>query len=740
MKPNVYTVIMCGGSGTRLWPVSRPSRPKQFVSLLGGATLFESTVARVRGLAGLAGLVVVAGERQAPFIRAQLPDDSDSTVLLEPEGRDSAAAIAAAAVAIHERDPDGIAVILASDHHVPDASAFREAVDAAVATARTGRIVTLGIRPREASPAYGYIKPEDGAGRVRPVAEFVEKPDRQTAARYITDGYLWNSGNFIARAAVLIEELSLHAPDVLDSVRLAVADRRSTPAGDVLAENFRETRKISIDYAVMEQTARASVVSADLDWSDLGAWDAVHGALPKDAHGNAAVGPAELVASHDTLVFNRTDRSCVVEGGEGLNVVVEDDCVFVSTLARSQNVKAVVEGLRARDARETDVVRAPFDLHAAAAHWSRWLATQALPLWWTNGFDHEAGVWREELDAAGLPTDRPARARVQGRQTFCYALAGPMGWPGPTRRIVEAGLAAIDRYCTQPNLLATLVAADGTVLDDRVLVYDQTFHVLALAAGAGTVEGAEERALAVLDAIESRFARAGTGFVEADDRPYQSNAHMHLFEACLEWIERGGGSPRWCETAARLADLATTHFIDARGFVREFFDQDWQPAAGADGCVVEPGHQFEWSWLLARWSVLADDERAASMGRRLFEAGESGIDPRRGLAVDTMDDRLKRVTERARFWPQTEWLKAACLQAELSTSGERDVWMERVAQAHVAFSRYLDATGSAPGAGLWFDKNRGDGTFEPEPSPASSFYHIVTAVAQLRRTSEALGA
>ena len=734
-RGGVYPVIMCGGSGTRLWPVSRPARPKQFAPLGLDGSLFEQTLARVAGIEGCERVVVVAGHGQREWVSRQLralaPSGVEASVILEPEGRDSAPAVAAAAHFVHGLDPDGVLVLVASDHHIPSAEAFHAAIAQAVATAREGRIVTLGIAPREASSAYGYIRPRDAAAPVSEVAEFREKPDAATAERYIAEGYLWNSGNFIARAATVLEELATHAPDVHDEVAAALAAGEARAAGLLLGPPFGTVRKVSVDYAVMEPTRCASVVRADLEWSDLGAWDAIHTLLPRDDAGNAAVGPVQLSDANGSLVFNMSGRLAVVHGVEGLNVVVDEDVVYVAPLARSQDVKGVVGRLKDGARAEIDLPRREVDLAGDAARLSRWLDAVALPLWWTHGFDHERGIWREELDGEARPTGRPIRARVQGRQTFVYADAGARGWAGPWRRAVEHGLAAIERYAGEDGLMRTLRDADGTVLDETVLLYDQTFVLLTLAAlqGVEGYEDAEGRALAHLDAIERRFDRAGDGYCESGADPYQSNAHMHLLEAALAWREAGGGE-RWRELADRIVRLTRERFVETNAdatFLREFFDADWRPAAGKKGHVVEPGHQFEWAWLLARHAAIAGDAASLEMARGLYASGLRGVDPARGVAVDTTDDRLERVTDRARLWPQTEWLKASLVLA--AADGADDDLEARVVVALAAMERYL----GQPLEPLWRDKCVADGSLVNEPTPASTLYHIASAIGELRR-------
>ncbi|MBF0665345.1 MAG: NTP transferase domain-containing protein, partial [Brevundimonas sp.] len=219
----IYPVILCGGAGTRLWPASREHRPKQFLSLAGEQSLFQETLSRVAPLTSDGGrIVVVAGRDHAASIAEQI-GDLEATLLIEPAGRDSGPAMAAAAVWIARRDPRGLALFVASDHHIPDAEGFRASVVEGARAAEAGRIVTFGVRPSEPSSAYGYIQPE-GPG-LAAVRRFVEKPDRHRAETYVAEGYLWNSGNLVVRADVLLDEMRTLAPDLLKAADEAVPDQ-----------------------------------------------------------------------------------------------------------------------------------------------------------------------------------------------------------------------------------------------------------------------------------------------------------------------------------------------------------------------------------------------------------------------------------------------------------------------------------------------------------------------------------
>lgn len=692
----------------RLWPASRAARPKQFIPLIGERSLFQEAALRVASIEGAAELVIVAGVAHAAALKEQLAAiNLNATILLEPEPRDSAAAIAAACAWIEARDKDGIAIVVASDHHVPDASAFRAAAATAAQAAEQGVIVTMGVAPTSPNTAYGYVDPGAAQGSVRKVNAFVEKPNADTAQSYIAKGYLWNSGNFVARASVMLGELERYAPDVAAAARAGAAEAAENDGLQTLSAAFRAAPKISIDYAVMEKTDRAAVIPVSFAWSDLGAWDAVWSASAKDSDGNAVTGAATLQGSADTLIHAAPGVHVATVGVSNLAIVAEGGHVLIADLAQSQSVKTLVDGLKAKGA-EAEV--APFnDLDGAKAWFSRWLRMSALPLWSSLGADHVRGGYHEALSADGAGVDLPRRMRVQARQAYTYAQAGLMGWLGPWRQAAQHALDYLDAaYRRDDGLYRTLVAPDGHALKDDALIYDQAFALLALAAlyANDRDEVHRRKAEAIIAALQS-YRHAAAGFRENSAHPYQANAHMHLFEAALAWREAGGGEV-WDKLAAELLELARTRFYDRDGgFIREFYAADWSPAPGEDGRRVEPGHQFEWAWLLARVGE-------TSIARQLFASGIRGLDPRRGAAIDAVTDTFEPISQTARLWAQTEYLKAALILGE----------HEHALAAAKIVSRYL----SGPAPGLWYDQLRADNGFVAEPVTASSFYHIVTAI------------
>ncbi|MBW8303952.1 MAG: AGE family epimerase/isomerase, partial [Brevundimonas sp.] len=473
----ICPVILCGGAGTRLWPASRPNRPKQFLDLVGELSLFQETAMRVAPLTGSGGrLVVVAGESHREAVVQQLAALSlDATVLLEPEGRDSAAAMAAAALWISRRTKDGVALFVASDHHIPDREAFRRSVMQGAPVAASGEIVTFGVRPTGPSSAYGYIEPETaGLAKVR---RFVEKPDRERAEAYVRDGFLWNSGNFMVRADLLLSELEAYAPGVVAAVSEALPDEQ----GDVvrLSDAFLSSPRISIDYAVMERSERVSVLPVDFGWSDLGAWDSVASA----GSGDKGVW---IGAKGDTCLVRAAEGIVVATAGvSDLAIIVEPDAVLVCSLDRAQEVKALVDRIRRASPAHAEGRPSAPSLEEQGRAFDRWMRLQALPLWATLGVDEDGG-FRESLDQQGECASDFRRARVQARQAWVYSVAGQAGWTGPWRRLVSEGLDRFEATNRRSDgLYRTRVSTAGAVLDDTASLYDQAFALLAFAAAAG---------------------------------------------------------------------------------------------------------------------------------------------------------------------------------------------------------------------------------------------------------------
>ncbi|MGK7862420.1 mannose-1-phosphate guanylyltransferase/mannose-6-phosphate isomerase [Falsiroseomonas sp. E2-1-a4] len=355
-QETIVPVILCGGTGSRLWPLSREGYPKQFWPLVSAGTMLQETAERARG-PGFAPPVVVCGEAHRFLVAEQLREAGieGSRIILEPEARNSAAAIAAAAVLIGEESPGVTLWIMAADAAVQDVPALRQALDSAAAAAATGRIATFGIRPTVPETGYGYIEagaPLPGVDGALEIARFVEKPDAATAARFLAGGkHLWNSGMFVATAATLLAELDAHAPDVLRAARGAVADGTRDLGFVRLGAGFAQAPSVSIDTAVMERTALAAVVPCDPGWSDVGNWSSLWDIAAKDAEGNATMGPVALLGARRCFVRSEGILSAVV-GLDDVVLVVTDDAVLACHRDRAQDVKKIVEQLKAAGRKE----------------------------------------------------------------------------------------------------------------------------------------------------------------------------------------------------------------------------------------------------------------------------------------------------------------------------------------------------------------------------------------------------
>ena len=727
----IYPVILCGGAGTRLWPASRPARPKQFIPLVGEFSLFQNTVHRLAGLPEAQKPIVVAGAGHKDVIARQLRDlGSEGVIIVEPEGRDSAPAIAAAAGWIAARDPDGIAVVVASDHHIPDAQAFCRSVIVAAKAAALGRIVTFGVRATGPATAYGYIEagaPLSDAPGVYELSRFVEKPDAPTAQSYISAGYLWNSGNFVFGASTLIAELNLHAPEITSATNAALLEASDEGGVVRLGASFSRAPKISIDYALMERTSAAAVAPVDFAWSDLGAWDAVWAASVKDHQGNCALGASLLVDSKNCLVRNDRGPMIVGVGLKSLALIGQPDAVLVCDLDGAQGVKQALDALKRDHPTVADgLSESGLSLCQHKEKLQAWLFSSALPVWWALGADHVGGGFREKLDQAAGPVSAHRRARVQARQIYSFAVAGRLGWRGPWKQALTHGLDYLFGHFERADgLLLTLVSEQGEPIDDTATIYDQAFALLAMATASSALPDRWTdlygRSAALLSALKTTRANPAGGFIEAGGTtPYYANPHMHLLEAALSW-ESASGAAQWSMFADELAELAVAHFVDGRGALREWFGADWSPAAGEAGRIIEPGHQFEWSWLLEKWGRARGRADARGVAKRLYEVGNAGVDQDRGVAMNSMTEDFAIRDAGARLWPQTEWLKAALIHGDEANA----------ILAAKALGRYLE--GVSPG--VWRDQMRPDGSFVSEPAPASSLYHIVCAISELAKAA-----
>lgn len=364
-------LILSGGSGTRLWPISRKNLPKQFLSLAGSETLFQQTVQRALRLPVVASPVVVASDDHRFLAAEQLQElaINDADILLEPMARNTAPAIAVGAMQALVRDPEAIVLVLPADHLIGDGSSFGDAVAKARVLAEKGWLVTFGIRPDRPETGFGYIRRGKALdGETFQVEQFVEKPKLAVAERYVACGeYDWNSGMFMFRAADYLEELGAHAPDML-AAATAAFDKANTDLDFIRldAEAFASAPADSIDYAVMEKTSRAAVVPVDCRWSDIGSWDALWLAAEKDTNGNHFEGDVIALDTKGSLVHSHDRHLVATVGLEDVVIVTTPDATLVARRDKSQEVKKIVDELKAAGRTEHDlhrIVRRPWGMY-----------------------------------------------------------------------------------------------------------------------------------------------------------------------------------------------------------------------------------------------------------------------------------------------------------------------------------------------------------------------------------------
>lgn len=346
---HLNVVILAGGSGTRLWPLSTPSFPKQFLPLPNGNSMLQETLARVAPLATPEQTWVVTGRSMAGLVREHLPFIPQDHILGEPIGRNSAPAIAWIAATIARRDPEAVMIILSADHVIAEVETFRQALHLAQKTAAQGHLVTLGIKPTAPETGYGYIRYAHQIGegfghQVFAGERFVEKPDLATARSYLEDGhYVWNSGMFIWQARTILRELRTHLPEVMYKVD-RIVDAMGTPQEQaVLNEIWPTVQSISIDYGIMEKAAQFAVIPADIGWNDVGNWEQYGALFPSDEQGVKRMGTHEDLGSQNIFVYNNTPRQIFTIGLEDVIIVEMDDKTVICHIRDVQRVKEIAE-------------------------------------------------------------------------------------------------------------------------------------------------------------------------------------------------------------------------------------------------------------------------------------------------------------------------------------------------------------------------------------------------------------
>ncbi|WP_421856519.1 sugar phosphate nucleotidyltransferase [Oceanicaulis sp.] len=694
----VTPVILCGGGGTRLWPLSTPRTPKQFLPLTGPKSMVAETLARVSddGLFGPA--LAIGSSRHRDTLQHELPG---VRLVLEPMGRNSAPAIAAAALLA---DPDEILLILPADHHIKDVAAFHRTIRNAQPAACEGQIVTFGIKPDFPATGYGYIEALPADSAAKPVARFVEKPDVETARTYIETGrFYWNAGIFMFTAQVMREALAAHAPDILESVEAAL-----TEDGQLDRTAFSKCRSESIDYAVMEAADNISVLPASMGWSDVGDFRAVHALHAEATHDPVVLRGAVVAPGAERVFIQSSGPKVAVHGLDAIAVIATRDAVLVSSLDGAAGIKPAVSAIQTLG---QTLLRAD-----QRQRLGDWLWNTVMPGWAARAIDPATGGFVEGLDMAGEAASAlPRRGRVAPRQLFSFARAKQLGWnpEGAADAIIEAAIAFLNGPARAPQGgWAHGFDGAGQINDPRRDFYDHAFVALAgaelAALGDPRGQALAEEAFTLIDELFADDIYGGWVDHETGGGGKLSNPHMHLLEASLRYYEVMGDSA----SADRIQTIATLFerfmFAPETGAVLERFGPDWTRIRDDR---IEPGHCYEWIYLLSETDRLVGRD-CGSWLRRIHTFTESnGI--RDGMALNM----LGNGDVGYRLWPQLERLRTY-----ITLGSPQAPVKAMIDEIH---SRFLNP-GPAHG---WVD--RLDQDFEPAVShvPASMIYHLMTGIA-----------
>lgn len=750
-KPEtIIGFVMSGGVGSRLWPLSREDFPKQFHALSGQSSMLVKTVRRMKArTAAKVPLYMLASARHTGRISqelAGLPMDGGRPIF-EPVGRNTAAAVAVATEITLREHGDELVLVVPSDHEISTDSHFWETVEAGAQAARNGRIVVFGINPDRPETGFGYIETGAESGGIRDIIRFVEKPDEATAISYLEQGnFVWNAGIFLFRASTMRDAFLQYAPDIWNGSVTALDSATSDVSGTYLPHDlYAQVPSTSVDYAIMEHADNIALVPAKFRWNDLGSWQSLLDVSDADGRhdGNGNVLVGDVVAIDCEHSYLRSEgRLLSAVGLRGMAVVATVDATFVAPVSESQNVRKIVEQLERTGRLETKYTPAPDVMPVAGAYASRvrhWLFEETLPLWSTVGVDTRHGGFFEALSQNGVPLERVKRTRTMGRQIYAFAVAKEMGWAGPASDLIDHGIRFLTANGrTKRGGWVRSFNPDGSVADATEDTYDQSFMLLALAhahkAGHAEAQGLAQETFAFID--QYLVDPGCAGYLEVVDgvgeKPglRRANPHMHLLEAFLTWYEITGNR-NYLERAARIVDLFRHRFFDAENWtLGEFFNENWERAPGVDGEWTEPGHHFEWGWLLSDFAAKSGQKDVVRHARKLYSSAiANGLNRATGLAYHAVSRSGVPLVRTSRSWPQCEVIKAAIA---LDGNGGPDLKPEIEARVGRLFRWHIEP---AP-KGLWIDLIDENGRARSEDVPASIFYHLVSALTRYLEFSE----
>ncbi|RBO97522.1 AGE family epimerase/isomerase [Pseudochrobactrum asaccharolyticum] len=732
----LLSFVMCGGSGSRLWPLSRMDKPKQFHRLSGGDSLLSATLKRLQSAPDLNSRITVIGAQNHQMqIAKTISARSDSSMILEPVARNTAAVAALATLSALADYDDALILLCPADHDISTTAQFCQSVVQGIPAANSGAIVTFGLLPERPETGYGYIEAGEPECNGYKITRFVEKPDHETALAFIRQGnFFWNAGIFLFRARIMREIFLQFAPDIWHHTERALQHAICSAEAVTLPEDlYQSVPAISFDHAIMEKADRRVLIPASFIWSDLGSWQSLCKLEQQhdnqDDCGNVLIG--DVIAHDCSNSYIRSEAGLLtISGLKDMAVIALKDATFIAPLTQSHQVQAIVKELIQRKRAELYYEQPVYvpDIHRQ--HIKDWLFEKALPYWAIKGTDHRHGGFYESLSLQGLPVAGPRRTRTMARQIYAFAKGQLAGWSGTSADLVSHGLLFMqEKGRNRSGGWAQSFTADGTIVEARENFYDQTCMLLALSyahqAGHNQALQLGQETFAFLD---SKLAHIAGGFYENRndrDRPQAlltSNAHMHYLEACLAWHEVTGDGV-YLSRADEIVELCKDYFFD-RDFwcLKEFFHRGWRDMSGVRGEHTEPGHYFEWAALLSDYANRTDCDETRRMAHRLYSCALStGINRTTGLTYNVVSREGRPVDRGSRSWQQCEAIKAAIM---LDGYNEQDLKPEIEARIATLFRWHLHP---AP-EGLWFDRLDAHGANCSDHVPASILYHLVSAL------------
>lgn len=711
----VKPVILCGGSGTRLWPLSTPQKPKQFQALTGTQTMISMTSDRMyaghESRLKIGQTLIIGSARHEDQLLTQAPG---AQLILEPFGRNSAPAVAAACLA---SDPDDLILILPADHHIEKPDVFLAAIAQAQHEADRGAIVTFGIQPTHPATGYGYIHAVADDEHIKSVLSFVEKPPLETAKAYLDSGnYFWNAGIFLFKVSVMLDAFEVHAPEILTVMRpLISANNKDTCRLD--PDGFGKVENISIDYAIMERAENIKVLPVDMGWSDVGGYDALWDMFAETDDDNVTFGP--VATRQSERLFIRSEGPLVtVSGLKDFVIIAKPEVVMIAPRGDSVAVKALGAAAQSH-----------IDAHSITEETSeavRKLLWSAFETWTSRAWDATHGGFVESLTLDGQQgINAERRVRVQARQIYSFARAVSLGWSDSkaAKVLVEQGLNYLDSTCRHPDGgWVHRISGTGEVLDDTRDLYDHAFIMMA---GAAAYEATGEHlgldiAARALEFVDQNLTdnEHGGYFESLPPSPLRrANPHMHLLEAFLT-LYQATQDKTHLDRATEMVTLFERHFFDPENdILREYFSQDWSPAAGEKGLLFEPGHHYEWATLLAMHQRESGRDTLSWQRRLIATADRAGRDTQSGFAHNcALPDRVV-LDDKRRIWHQLEMFRTRLIHPDSAAPGTAD----RLFTALKAV--YFDPMPT----GTWLDETDAEGQATSKAIPASILYHLVTA-------------